>query len=299
MLPNLDFSTDLVGAREQTRELVAQAFGSVDTAGVTVSDRSIAGYDGGPDVLVRTYFPDAVVSEAVLLDVHGGGFVMGDIETNHAANTELARTFGVVVVSVDYRLAPENPYPAGLDDCYSALVWIAEQATEWGCDPSRIVIRGQSAGAGLCAALALLARDRGGPRIAFQFLSVPVLDDRLQTASMAAFTETPLWNRPSAERSWDFYLGPEVRGTTPVSPYAAPARAKDFGGLPPTYISVMEFDPLRDEGIAYAQSLLAAGVHVELHLYPGTFHGSELIGHAEISQRQGAEARAVLARVLK
>ncbi|MBY8862937.1 alpha/beta hydrolase [Nocardia sp. CA2R105] len=299
MLPDLDFSKDLAGARAQTRELVAQAFGSADTTGVTVRDSSISGYDGGPDVLVRMYMPDAIESEAVLLDIHAGGFVMGDIETNHAANIELARTFGVVIVSVDYRLAPENPYPAALEDCYAALVWTAEQAAQWGCDPSRVVIQGHSAGGGLCAALALLARDRSGPHIAFQFLGVPVVDDRLETASMAAFTETPLWNRPSAEASWDCYLGAGVRGTASVSPYAAPARAEDFGRLPPAYISVMEFDPLRDEGIAYAQSLLAAGVAVELHLFPGTFHGSNLIGHAEISRRQDDEARTVLAKVLK
>jgi len=167
--------------------------------------------------------------------------------------------------------------------------------------PARVVIHGLSAGAGLCAALALLARDRGGggPAIAFQYLDSPEIDDRLDTGSMRAFTDTPVWNRPSSELSWDSYLGPDVRGTEQVSPYAAAARATDLAGLPPAYIAVSAFDPLRDEGIGYAQALLAAGVPVELHLFPGTFHGSGLmIRHPRVSRRQRAERRAVLARVL-
>jgi acetyl esterase/lipase len=150
----------------------------------------------------------------------------------------------------------------------------------------------------LCAALALLARDRGGPAIAFQYLGVPEIDDRLETPSMRAFVDTPLWNRPLAELSWDRYLGAGVRGTENVPVYAAPARATDLGNLPPAYISAMEFDPLRDEGIAYAQALLAAGVTVELHLFPGTFHGSRMVQQATLTRRETAEATAVLARAL-
>ncbi|SPM30384.1 alpha/beta hydrolase [Mycobacterium terramassiliense] len=230
--------------------------------------------------------------------MHGGGFIAGDLETEHAGNVGLARALGVVVVAVDYRLAPETPFPGPLEDVYAGLVWMAEHAEQLGVDPHRIAIHGVSAGGGLCAGLALLARDRKGPRIAFQFLGVPELDDRLATASMTAFTDTPLWNRPKAVASWDCYLGAGRAGSDDVSSYAAPARATDLAGLPPAYISVMQFDPLRDEGIAYAQALLAAGVTVELHLFPGTFHGSALIPDAAISQREGAEAVAVLRRAL-
>jgi acetyl esterase/lipase len=203
------------------------------------------------------------------------------------------------VVSVDYRLAPEDPYPAGLEDCYAGLVWFAEHAEEYGVDPDRIAIHGISAGGGLCAGLALLARDRGGPAIAFQYLGVPEVDDRLGTASMSAYIDTPLWNQPNAVLSWAAYLGAGVPGTADVPVYAAPARASDLSGLPAAYVSAMEFDPLRDEGIAYALALQAAGVQVELHMFPGTFHGSSLVEHAVISQLERSEEITVLRRGLR
>jgi acetyl esterase len=210
----------------------------------------------------------------------------------------LARAVGAVVVTVEYRLAPEAPFPAPLEDVYAGLVWFAEHAADYGVDPARIAIHGISAGGGLCAGLALLARDRGGPAIAFQYLGVPEVDDRLTTPSMTAFTDTPIWNRPNAIVSWDSYLGEGVPGSADVSPYAAPARATDLSGLPPAYVSTMAFDPLRDEGIAYGLALLAAGVPVELHLFPGTFHGSTLIEGAAISKREITERVAVLRRAL-
>ncbi len=242
------------------------------------------------------YFP---ASLAAVYDVHGGGFVAGDLELDHPFNVTLACELGVVVVSVDYRLAPETPFPGPLEDVYAGLVWTAEHADELGIDPQRIAIHGVSAGGGLCAALALLARDRGGPHIAFQFLSVPEIDDRLATASMTDFIDTPMWNRPTAVASWDFYLGAGRAGSADVSIYAAPARATDLAGLPPAYVAVMHFDPLRDEGVAYALALLAAGVTVELHLFPGTFHGSRLVPDAAITQREVAETIAVLREALK
>ncbi|MFE0019647.1 alpha/beta hydrolase [Amycolatopsis sp. NPDC059021] len=297
MLPATDL-TDLATARSMLNEAVAELYGDIDTTGVTIREEFVPGPEDAPDVRVRIYTPERVAAPAAILDVHGGGFIVGDLEIDHASNVGLARDLGVVVVSVDYRLAPEAPFPAGLEDCYAALVWTAKHADELGVDPARIVIHGESAGGGLCAALALLARDRGGPSIAFQFLGIPELDDRLETPSMRAFVDTPLWNRPRAELSWDHYLGAGVRGTENVPVHAAPARATDLTGLPPAYISTMQFDPLRDEGIAYAQALLAAGVTVELHLFPGTFHGSAIVEHAKISKREAAERLAVLARVL-
>lgn len=295
-LPVLDGS-DPVAARDLLSQLIAQ-LPAPDTTGVQHDDRMIPGGPGDPEVRIRIYRPDERSAPAAIFSVHGGGFVSGDLETEHGLNINLARELGVVVVAVEYRLAPETPFPGPLEDVYAGLVWTARHADELGIDAGRIAIHGASAGGGLCAALALLARDRNGPDIAFQFLSVPELDDRLATASMTAFTDTPLWNRPNAVASWDHYLGPGRAGTDDVPVYAAPARATDLAGLPPAYVSVMHFDPLRDEGIAYALALLAAGVTVELHLFPGTFHGSALIQHAVISQREQAETVTVLRRAL-
>jgi acetyl esterase/lipase len=295
-LPDAD-TDDPAAIRAGLSEMIAQ-LPPPDTTGLRIEDRQIPGRDGDPAVPIRIYWPEERSASAAIYSVHGGGFIAGDLETEHGLQVRLARELGVVVVSVDYRLAPETPFPGGLEDVYSGLVWTAAHADELGIDAQRIAIQGTSAGGGLCAALALLARDRGGPHIAFQFLSVPELDDRLTTPSMTEFTDTPLWSRPRAVVSWDCYLGPGRAGSDDVSIYAAPARATDLAGLPPAYVSVMHFDPLRDEGIAYALAMLVAGVSVELHLFPGTFHGSMLIEHAAISQREHAETLAVLRRAL-
>jgi acetyl esterase len=296
LLPSLN-ADDPVTMRAGLSEMIAQ-LPPPDTTGLRIEDREIPGTDRDPAVPVRIYWPDERSGPAAIYSVHGGGFIAGDLETEHALNVRLARELGVIVVSVDYRRAPETPFPGPLEDVYAGLVWMSDHADALGIDPQRIAIQGTSAGGGLCAALALLARDRAGPHIAFQFLSVPELDDRLTSGSMTEFIDTPLWNRPRAIFSWDCYLGPGRPGSDDVSIYAAPARATDLSGLPPAYVSVMHFDPLRDEGIAYALALLAAGVNVELHLFPGTFHGSMLIHHAAISQREQAEAIAVLRQAL-
>jgi acetyl esterase len=297
MMPVFEI-TDVPTARAEMGETFAAAFGEPDRSGVQVRDELVPGPDGAPEVRLRIYTPDRLVAPAAIYDVHGGGFMLGTIDMFDGHNLRLARELGVTVVTVDYRLAPEHPYPAGLEDCYAGLVWVAKNADALGIDPDRIAIHGESAGGGLCAGLALLARDRGGPSIAFQYLGVPELDDRLDTPSMRAFTDTPIWNRPNAVVSWDSYLGAGKRGTPDVPIYAAPARATDLTGLPPAYVSVMEFDPLRDEGIAYAQALMHAGVSVELHAFPGTFHGSSLVEQAEVSRREADEALAVLRRAL-
>jgi acetyl esterase/lipase len=262
-------------------------------------DLRVPGRAGDPEVPIRIYTPKATSSElrACVFEIHGGGFLFGNIAMMDPWCDAVAGNLGAVVVSVEYRLAPEHPFPAGVEDCYAALCWTAEHAKELGVDPGRIAIAGQSAGGGLAAATALLARDRKGPKLCFQLLDIPELDDRLETPSMKAFTDTPMWNRPNAICSWKHYLGPNHKGE--VSPYAAPSRAKDLAGLPPAYVSTMEFDPLRDEGIDYALRMLQAGVQVELHSYPGTFHGSGFIATAEVSKRAAADGMAALARGLR
>ncbi|OAA21770.1 esterase/lipase [Frankia sp. EI5c] len=307
MLPSPDL-TDLPKFRALLDEFRRNVEPPART-GVEVRDVSVPGPPGAPPVPVRVYRPagDATAESGDgpptgptpgVLNIHGGGFVLGNVDIDDTSCLGLVRELGVVVVSVDYRLAPEHPFPAPLEDCYAALEWMAANSAELGVDPTRIAVRGISAGGGLSAALALLTRDRGGPPLCFQFLGVPEVDDRLDTPSMRRFVDTPMWNRPNAVISWASYLGEGVPGTPDVSPYAAPARATDLAGLPPAYISVMEFDPLRDEGIAYAQALLAAEVPVELHLFPGTFHGSGVAAHAAISRREAAEGIRVLATAL-
>jgi acetyl esterase/lipase len=296
-LPATDFS-DVAAARRMIEELVAPSLAAVDLSGLTVEDRLIDSPDSPEgSVRVRLYVPDRIDRPApAVLQIHGGGFAVGSIDTEHGGAAAVARQVGAVVVAVAYRLAPEHPFPAGLEDCYTGLRWLHEQADSLGVDRERIAVAGSSAGGGLAAGLALLARDRGGPALCFQYLGIPELDDRLDTPSMRAFTDTPLWNRPAAELSWRYYLGADPGE---VSPYAAPARATDLAGLPPAYISTMEFDPLRDEGIRYALALLAAGVSVELHQYPRTFHGSSLVEGAAVSRRQAAETVDVLRRALR
>ncbi|MEM8605754.1 MAG: alpha/beta hydrolase [Myxococcota bacterium] len=296
-LPEFEFD-DVAAARAQLAQMSAMFLGASDEDGVELEDRSIPGPPRAPEVGIRIYRPVAESANRSLpglLYIHGGGFVLGDLDSEHAGACELCRDLGIVLVSVDYRLAPEHRYPSGLEDCYAALEWTFAHADELGLDPHRIGVMGQSAGGGLSAAIALLARDRKGPSLCFQYLGIPELDDRLETPSMRAFVDTPLWNRPNAIFSWDAYLGEGYRrGSPDVPAYAAPARAADLSGLPPAYVTTMEFDPLRDEGIEYALRLLQAGVRTELHSYPGTFHGSSLVTAAPVSQRERNDMKAAI-----
>ena len=297
-IADLDFA-DIPAAREVEAKIVAM-LPVADTTGVTVRDVAVPVTPRGSTVTLRITTPLAAgYPLPVIYNMHGGGFCCGNLEVDQARDIELAKKVGAIVASIGYRLAPEHPYPTALEDCYAGLNWIVSQADELGADAERIAVHGLSAGAGLAAALCLLARDRGAPAICYQYLSVPELDDRLDSVSMRRFVDTPRWNRPKAVISWKHYLGHRhTPGSEGVPIYAAPARATDVSGLPPAYIGVMQFDPLRDEGIAYAQKLLEADVIVELHLYPATFHGSSVVTAAEVSQREFLEEVAVLRRAL-
>ncbi|MEU4231647.1 alpha/beta hydrolase [Nonomuraea sp. NPDC026600] len=286
LFPSADL-TDPVTARKNLAEL-AGAAPVPDTAGMEIEDRMVP---ADPDVAVRIYRPRQALGAIVWL--RGGGFVMGDLDTEHPWASRAAAGSGAVVISVGYRRAPEQRFPAALDDAYAVLTWAAEHAAELGIDPARIAVGGHSAGAGIAAAVALRARDEQGPPIRFQLLNQPELDDRQVTWSARNFTDTPWMTRDKLAATWRHYLG-----TAPATQYAAPARATDLSGLPPAYIATAEFDPLRDEGMGYAMRLLEAGVSVELHQWSGTFHGSQAILSAEVSQRQLAELTGALRRAL-
>jgi acetyl esterase/lipase len=286
MFPRTDLN-DPITARRKLAELSASA-PPPDVTGMTIEDRTVP---ADPEVPVRIYRPHGAHGAIVWL--HGGGFVMGGLDVEHPWAARIADLARTVVVSVGYRLAPEHPFPAALDDAYAATVWTAEHAAEFGVDPQHIAVGGHAAGAGLAAAVALRARDQGRPAISFQLLNQPELDDRQETWSARTFTDTPFMTRDKVSASWRHYLG-----SAAPSPYAAPARAENLSSLPPAYITTAELDPDRDEAIVYAQRLMQAGVPVELHQWRGTFHGSQAVLSAAVSQRQLAELGAVLRHAL-
>ena len=265
----------------------------------TSQDQLVPGAKGDPDVRVRVYRPaDQPSKIPALYWIHGGGYVMGDIEQDDRLMKQLVKRIGCVAVSVDYRLAPEHPFPAPVEDCYAGLKWLFANADELGVEPARIAIGGASGGGGLAAGLALLARDRGEVQVAFQLLIYPMIDDRNATPASYAITDPRMWNRESNLLGWKAYLGRDGGGAD-VSPYAAATRATDLTNLPPAYIPVGALDLFVDENIEYAQRLIQAGVPTELHVYPGAFHGFDLFApSATVSKQFKADRDDALKRAL-
>jgi len=260
--------------REGINQMIAAtAAATPDDGKVTVSEHMAPGLHG-PDVKVVVFRPTGQSGALPgVLDMHGGGYVMGTATMMTAWAKKLVKEVGCVVVSVEYRLAPETPHPGPIEDCYAALKWLHGNAAELLVDPDRIAVSGISAGAGLAAALALLARDRGEVPLVFQHLSGPMLDDRTCVAADPhPHTAEFVWTREANVFGWTALLG-HAPGGPDVSPYAAAARATDLTGLPPAFISVGALDLFLDEDVAYALRLTRAGVGVELHVYAGTYHG--------------------------
>lgn len=279
---------DLEARRALFVELNTTRLDSVDPRGeVTFDERTVPGAPGGPPVPVRIYRRRGAGGERQpgIVSIHGGGFTMGSLASDQVSATDLVLTTGAVVVSVDYRRAPEHPGTAPVEDCYAALRFLADEADALGVDATRLATFGVSAGGGLSAGVALLARDRGGPALALQVLGYPMLDDRCATPSMRDLPPYGIWDREQNLEGWAHLLG-ATRGGDGVSEYAAPARARDLSGLAPAFVEVGALDGLRDESIAYAARLLEAGVPVDLHVYAGAFHSVELVApEASISEQ--------------
>ena len=257
-------------------------------------ERTILGPAGAPEIPVRIYTPKGGgIARPAFVNFHGGAFILGVLETEHSRCLATSAKGGAVAIGVDYRLAPENPFPAGVEDCYAALKWVAENATSLGIDPNKIVIGGGSAGGNLTAAVALMARDRQGPPLAAQMLIYPVIDDRCATESMRTGHDALIWTTGYSVAMWNHYVGTD---RSHVSAYASPARATDLSGLPPAYLITCEHDPLRDEALEYGIRLLHAGVPVELHNYAGTVHGFDLLAPSEVSKRALADFIAAFLR---
>jgi acetyl esterase/lipase len=279
-----------------TEGMAAQA---PDIPGVTVSDHHAPGPEGDPDVLVRVYQPEhRPETLPALLWIHGGGYVLGGVDGDDLQCKMMVLDINCVVASVEYRLAPEHPFPAPLEDCYAALKWFANDAAAFGIDPKRIAIGGASAGGGLAAGLGLLARDRGEVSVAYQLLIYPMIDDSNVVQAGDGVPDSPLWTRANNLAGWRAYLGQEP-GSEGISYYAAPARAEDVSGLPPTYIGVGTPDLFRDEDVAYAMRLIRANVPTELHVYSDGFHGFDgFAPTTDAAQRFVGDRTRVLVRAL-
>ena len=255
------------GTGEQLRRL------GVD---IGYEDRSVPGPPGGPDVDVTVLRPrDQSEAAPILINLHGGGLITGHRSQDTARLVRFVDDLGFVVVNVEYRLAPAHPFPSAVEDAYAALVWTASEARGLGGDPGRIVLMGSSAGGGLAAGTALLARDRGGPAVAGLLLLYPMLDDRNQTVSSHQVT-LATWTRSDNELAWRCVLGDSADGPG-VSPYAAPARAVSYAGLPPAYVEAGTADIFRDEDVAFASRAWQDGVPVHLTVFGGTPHGHDVL----------------------
>ncbi|MEO1485026.1 MAG: alpha/beta hydrolase [Bacteroidota bacterium] len=276
--PKVDIS-DIAEARKGILKMY-RFLPKPNEVGVEWEDLHIEGPKMRKGVMVRIYHPTKKKKNFMkipflskplpaMLFMHWGGFVLGDLRTEHARCLRLCREVEMVIVSVDYRLAPENPYPAGLDDCYAALKWMYENYSHLNIDRNKIAVGGTSAGGGLAAGLAIRARDRKGPPISMQYLGFPVLDCKSNTYSAVTYTDTPNWTAEANKQMWEYYLPRNIV----VTSEASPSIETNLKGLPRTYIWTAEFDPLRDEAISYGHKLLQAGVPTELHSFSDAIHG--------------------------
>jgi acetyl esterase/lipase len=300
LLPSSSLTTEsLATNRARTAAMVASR-SAPEYPNLTVRERYVPGPAGAPDVRILLYQPTQTTQlTAGLLWLHGGGYVGGNVDLEDVRAGPMAAELGCVVVSVDYRLAPETSFPGPLEDCYAALRWLHANAGELGVDTGRLAVGGGSAGGGLAAALALLARDRGEVPLVFQALISPMLDDRTVTLDPPhPYTGEFIWTRESNRFGWTALLGQEP-GSDGISPYAAAARAENVAHLPPAFIAVGALDLFIEENMEYARRLIHAGVPTELHVYPGAYHGYQLVPSAWMTQAAARDQISAIRRALK
>jgi len=288
--------TDVLDAVEARRILAESPIADVPRPDVArVEDRTIPGPDGAPEIPVRIYWPRVGGDPLpVVVFLHGGGWVICDLETHDITCRSLANGAEAIVVSVEYRLAPEHPFPAPAEDAYAALVWTHANASELGGDADRMAIAGDSAGGNLSAAVALMARDRGGPALALQLLIYPVIERNFETVSYRDNAEGYFLTRAQMQWYWRQYCGDGTGSSS--HPYASPILADGLDGLPPAHIITAEYDPLRDEGEAYGRRLQEAGVTADVRRYDGMFHGFFSMDMLDGARQASAEACAALAK---
>ncbi len=297
-MPPLSFETASI---EQVREMLAAMSPPTPVLPpeIHVYEAQAPGRDGAADVRLIVTAPKAAGrGRPGILHIHGGGFVLGSAEMTGATDAGYAEQLGAVVVSVDYRLAPETPFPGPVEDCYAGLAWLHGQAAALGVDPGRIVVTGESAGGGLAAALVLLAKHRGEHAVAFQHLVFPMLDDRTVThPDPSPYLGQFVWTPDANRFGWASLLG-QPPGGPDVSPFAAPARASDLSGLPPTFMICGALDLFLEEDLDYARRLARAGVPTELHVYPGAPHGFMFAPDAQLTRTFARDLMAALARAV-
>lgn len=293
MIPVFDLLDDLASARRVEEQLAAQGRRAV--TGIVVEDHRIDRRDGDR-LRARVYRPTGLGRLPALLYIHGGAFMLGSVATEDERCELYAREVGCVVVALDYRLAPENPFPAAFDDCSDVLRWMYEEAPGLGVDPERIAIGGNSAGGALAAALALDSRSSDRPPLVHQLLINPALDCRCRTESVARFTDTPVWSKAHNLLMWERYLS---NTDAQIDYRASPALADDVTGVPSASFWIAEYDPLRDEDYEYAIRLMTAGVQVDVSQYAGTIHGFDGYRMTAVGQRALRDQIDVLRRVFR
>lgn len=299
-IPSTPLTAENLAASRASAAATLSAMSVPDYPSVSVTERLVPGPSGAPDVRILLYQPtESPRLTAGLLWLHGGGYVSGSVDTEDVRARALAAELGCVLVSVDYRLAPETPFPGPLEDCYAALRWLHANAGDLGVDVGRLAVGGGSAGGGLAAALALLARDRGEVPLAFQALVAPMLDDRTVTLTPPhPYTGQFVWTRASNRFGWSALLGQEPGGEG-IAPYAAAARAASLERLPPAFIAVGALDIFLEEDVEYARRLIRAGVPTELHVYPGVYHGFQMVPSAHVTRALARDQVSAIRRALR
>jgi acetyl esterase/lipase len=301
LFPPLHLSKDVLPKlREDLQAAAVSGATTEEYSSVLVDRMEFPGPAGAPPVPAMVYRPNrAYASAGLVLHIHGGGYIMGSPRMADAENRRVCTELGCAVVSVDYRLAPETPYPGAIEDCYSVLKYLCGNSGSIEGDRSRIVVSGDSAGGGLAAALCLLARDRGECHVAFQHLTYPMLDDRTCIRTdINPFCGEFVWSAENNRFGWSSLL-PMPPGSEEVPQYASAARAKTLAGLPAAFIAIGALDLFLEENLDYAKRLVEGGVAVELHVYPGAFHGFRRVNNARVAQSAARDSLDALRQVLR